>query len=158
MIISPPRRTAAALIIALGFGLGRSPWAPGTVGSIGAFVLFKAVEGRFEPLALVLSLVIAFVLGVWACDIAGRALGAHDHGAMVWDEVVACFAVLLLLPADWRWQLAGVVLFRVFDISKPPPIRMLEKRFRNGFGVMLDDLVAAFATLIVLALIKRLFW
>ena len=85
-------------------------------------------------------------------------LGVHDHGAMVWDEIVAFLLVAALLPRSLPWQVAGFVLFRGFDIGKPPPIRWIERRWPGGFGVMFDDLVAAGYTLLVLALVQRLFF
>ena len=98
-----------------------------------------------------------FLLGVWACGVTGRNLGVHDHGAMVWDEIVAFLLVAALLPRSLPWQVAGFVVFRGFDIGKPPPIRWIERRWQGGFGVMFDDLVAAGYTLLVLALVQRLF-
>jgi phosphatidylglycerophosphatase A len=91
------------------------------------------------------------------CDVTGRHLGIADHGAMVWDEVVAFLLVLAILPATLAWQLAGFVVFRIFDIAKPPPIRWLEARWKGGFGVMADDLLAAGYTLLVLAAVQRFF-
>ena len=80
-----------------------------------------------------------FALGVWACEVTGRAMGASDHGGMVWDETGAFLLVLFFVPAALPWQAAAFLLFRLFDILKPPPIRYYERTFRNGFGVMLDD-------------------
>jgi phosphatidylglycerophosphatase A len=108
---------------------------------------------------LCFSILIAlFLLGVWACGVTGQHLGMHDHGSMVWDEIVAFLLLLALLPRDPGWQLAGLVLFRAFDIGKPPPIRWFERRYQGGFGVMLDDLLAAGYTLVVLAFARRLFF
>jgi phosphatidylglycerophosphatase A len=98
----------------------------------------------------------AFLVGVWACGVTGQHLGVHDHGSMVWDEVVAFTLVSALLPRELSWQLAGFVAFRAFDIGKPPPIRWLERRYQGGFGVMFDDLVAAGYTLVALAVARRL--
>jgi len=95
---------------------------------------------------------------VWACGRTGRDLGIHDHGSMVWDEFVAFLLVLAILPRELGWQAAGFVLFRAFDIAKPPPIRWFERRYHGGFGAMFDDILAAGYTLIVLALVKRLFF
>ena len=81
----------------------------------------------------------------------------HDHGAMVWDEFVAFLLILTILPRELSWQIAGFVLFRAFDIGKPPPIRWFERRHPGGFGVMFDDLLAAGYTLVVLALARRFF-
>ena len=99
-----------------------------------------------------------FAIGVWACEVTGRHLGVADHGAMVWDEVVAFLLVLAIVPRELAWQAAAFVAFRFFDVVKPPPIRQLELRFSGGFGVMFDDLLAAGYTLLVLAVIKRLFF
>ena len=92
--------------------------------------------------------------GGW--DATGRALGVADHGAMVWDEVVAFALVLVFTPDGWLWQAGAFLLFRLFDILKPPPIHYFDRRLKSGFGVMFDDLLAAFYTLLVLALIKLL--
>ena len=92
-----------------------------------------------------------FGLGVWACAVTGRALGAADHGGMVWDEVVAYLLVLYFVPDGAYWLASAFLLFRLFDIWKPPPIRYYDRTLKNGFGVMFDDLIAAGYTLLVLA-------
>jgi phosphatidylglycerophosphatase A len=156
VIIARPTSSFAyshpAHTLALGFGAGLSPLAPGTVGTLAAWPLGALVS----PAYLALAAAPLFALGVWACSVTGRHLGVADHRAMVWDEMVAFWLVLALLPRDFGWQAAGFALFRLFDIAKPPPIRAFERRFHGGFGVMFDDLLAAAYTLIVLALIKRL--
>jgi phosphatidylglycerophosphatase A len=144
-----------AHFIALGFGVGALPVAPGTFGTLVALPLWWLLGAVTEPLALGAVLVALFALGVWACAVTGRHLGAADHGAMVWDEVVAFLLVLALVPDAWPWQLAAFVLFRAFDIAKPAPIHAAEQRFKGGFGVMFDDLLAAGYTLLVLAVAKR---
>ncbi|HVL36919.1 MAG TPA: phosphatidylglycerophosphatase A [Burkholderiales bacterium] len=141
--------------IALGFGAGLVPGAPGTAGTLLAWPIGWWLHG-LHPLALAPLLGVLFLIGVWACGVTGRHLGASDHGAMVWDEVVAFLLIVSLLPQSLAWQAAGFVLFRAFDIVKPPPIRWLERRYRDGFGVMIDDVVAAAYALLVLALVKRL--
>jgi phosphatidylglycerophosphatase A len=145
-----------AHFIAFGFGAGLMPFAPGTWGTLVAFPIYWLVGPQIEPIEFLLAIVALFALGVWACGATGRALGVPDHGGMVWDEVVAFLLVLFLVPASWQWQTAGFVLFRLFDILKPPPIRYYDRTFKSGFGVMLDDLVAAFYTLIVIAVAARL--
>lgn len=92
-----------------------------------------------------------FLVGVWACGVTGRALGRLDYGGMVWDETVAFLLVLFFTPVHGYWQAFAFLLFRLFDIVKPPPIRYYERTFKGGFGVMIDDVVAAFYTLIALA-------
>ncbi len=166
MIIARPTVRFAfghpAHVIALGFGAGLFPWAPGTAGTLLAFPLWWLFGGSVlvpdDPLLLLAVLAFLFGLGVWACGVTGRNLGVSDHGAMCWDEVVAFLLVLALVPGDAWWQAAAFVLFRAFDVVKPPPIRQLEMRFKGGFGVMFDDILAAGYTLLVLALVKKVFF
>jgi phosphatidylglycerophosphatase A len=146
-----------AHFIAFGFGAGRARFAPGTFGTLLGWAMGAALAPVLAPPLYLALVAVFFGLGVWACGVTGRHLGAHDHGGMVWDEVVAFMLVLLIVPATFWWQLAAFVAFRAFDIAKPPPIRALERRWRNGFGVMADDLLAAGYALLVLALVKRVF-
>ena len=97
-----------------------------------------------------------YVAGVWICDKTARDMGVEDHGAIVWDEFTAFLIVLFFTPTSLLWQALAFLLFRLFDIFKPGPIRYVERRFRGGFGVMVDDLVAAFCALICLALMHLL--
>jgi phosphatidylglycerophosphatase A len=144
-----------AHFIALGFGAGLFPWAPGTAGTLMAFPIWWAIGGGYEPQVLLGFLTLLFVIGIWACERTGRDLGVADHGAMCWDEVVAFLLILAMVPQDPWWQGAAFFVFRAFDVVKPPPIRQLEMRFKGGFGVMFDDLLAAGYTLLVLAVAKR---
>jgi phosphatidylglycerophosphatase A len=147
----------AAHVIALGFGAGRAPFAPGTFGTLLAWPAGWALGGAHAGIALAV-VAGSFLRGIWACGVTGRDLGVHDDGSMVWDEFVAFLLILLVLPRELAWQAAGFLLFRAFDIAKPPPIRWFERRFVGGFGVMFDDLLAAGYTLLILALIRRLFF
>jgi phosphatidylglycerophosphatase A len=141
--------------LAFGFGTGLVPWAPGTFGTLLGWALAWAL-GAMQPAPLLAASAVLFLVGLWACGVTGRNLGVSDPGAIVWDEVVAFFLVLAILPREIAWQVAAFVAFRVFDIVKPPPIRAFERRFRGGFGVMIDDIVAAAMALLVLAAFKRL--
>ncbi len=143
--------------IALGFGSGLAPRAPGTFGTLLGWALFPALGGSFDDVTLLVLLALFFVGGVLACNRAGRALGVPDHGAIVWDEMVAIWLVLLFTPSTLLWQAVAVGLFRFFDIVKPPPVRNVEAAFKGGFGVMIDDIVAAGYALLVLAILVRLF-
>ena len=133
-----------AHFLALGFGSGLSPKAPGTAGTLAAFPLFWLLADHpFYWLWIAAFLIV----GVWACEVTGRDLGVHDHGGMVWDEIAAFLIVLPFAPVD---QLGGLLayglafgLFRLFDIWKPFPIGWLDARVPGGFGVMLDDVLAA---------------
>jgi len=142
-------------LLAFGFGSGLAPVAPGTAGSLVAVAL--ALPLSRLPLSWALAFVAAaFVFGVWLCGRVGRRLGVHDHGGIVWDEFVGMWLVLVCLPAHWTWWLAAFVLFRIFDAAKPWPIGWLDRRVHGGFGVMLDDLLAAAYALAVLGLARLL--
>ena len=145
-----------AHFIALGFGTGLAPVAPGTAGTLLAFPLFIVLGAFLPPLYLFGVIVVFFGIGVWACGRTGRDLGVADHGAMNWDEVVAMLLVLLLVPADWAWWAFAFFAFRFFDVVKPPPIRDIDRTMKGGLGVMFDDIAAAFYTLLLIALVKRL--
>ena len=145
-----------AHLIAFGFGSGLAPKAPGTVGTLLGWPLYWLVIAAAPDLPNQLILLIAsFLLGIWACGRSGRALGVADHGGMVWDEIVAFALVLLFTPPGWIWAGIAFLLFRFFDILKPWPIRLADRRLKNGFGVMFDDLLAAGYAL---AVIKGLQW
>jgi len=154
-----PRFVAShpAHLVAFGFGCGLAPAAPGTAATLLAW-LAGFLLAPVPPAWLVGAIALAFVVGIWACGVTGRHLGIPDHGAMVWDEIVAFLLVVAILPKSFGWQLAGFALFRFFDVAKPPPIRWFERRFKGGFGVMFDDLLAAGYTLLVLAIAKRAFF
>ena len=140
--------THPAHLLALGFGSGLAPSAPGTFGTLFGWGTFLIIAPRLPQWAWAPFLVACFAVGCWACLRTGRDLGAADHGAMVWDEIVAIWFVLLFVPWSLAWHAVAFVVFRFFDIEKPPPIRYFERRFKQGawagFGVMGDDLVAAF--------------
>ena len=151
-----------AHFVALGFGTGLSPVAPGTVGTLLAFPFFLALKALLGPFDSALSaadclaaLGIFFVLGIWACEKTGRDLGVADHGGMNWDEVVAFMLVLLFTPETWGWQLFAFFAFRFFDVLKPPPIGHFDRTLKGGLGVMFDDILAAFYTLLLMAAVKQ---
>jgi phosphatidylglycerophosphatase A len=138
------------LFAAFGFGTGLAPFAPGTVGSLPAFVLaWFTLELSLELRVLVL---IALILaGIWICGEAARRIGVHDHPGIVWDEIAGQYMVLLVAPVSvFAWALS-FGLFRLFDIWKPWPIRDLDHRLGGGTGIMLDDLVAALYAALILA-------
>ena len=141
--------------IALGFGSGLAPAAPGTFGTLFAWVAFAILDPFLSDAAWWALIGASFVLGVWACERTGRDLGVSDHSGMVWDEVVAFWAVLVLVPGDFAAQLGAFFLFRAFDVIKPPPIRLVDRRVKGGFGVMLDDVLAALYTVLAVAWAAR---
>lgn len=136
-----------AHFVALGFGAGLAPKAPGTVGTLVAFPLYALLAGApFFWLWMLAFL----LLGIWACEVAGRNLGVPDHGGIVWDEVVAFLCVLPFAPQSLVGFALAFALFRLFDIWKPFPIGWLDARIKGGLGVMLDDLLAAVYAIVVL--------
>lgn len=135
-----------AHFLALGFGSGLAPVAPGTFGSLAAYPVWYALSLLPEGAAWA-AVVAGFAIGVWACAVTGRDLGVADHGAIVWDEMVAMCAILLATPPGLVWWIAAFFLFRLFDIWKPFPVGLADRRLKNGFGVMFDDALAAAYTI-----------
>lgn len=127
---------------ALGFGSGLVPYAPGTAGSLAALPFVLLLQ-QLPSWGYLLVIVAGFVGGVVVCQRTAAALGVHDHGAIVWDEWVGVWATLWLAPVGWPWLLGGFILFRLFDIAKPWPIRWIDQKVAGGIGIMLDDLLAA---------------
>lgn len=144
-VYSKPER-----IIAFGFGTGVLHPGPGTWGTLLGWVLWLLLLEHLPTNILAVLLLLAFIVGCVVAQRCGEDLGVSDHGGINWDEIVAIWWVLLLIPAGIWYQFAAVVLFRVFDILKPPPVSTLDKHFKNGFGVMIDDILAGVYTLIVI--------
>ncbi|MFY9326607.1 MAG: phosphatidylglycerophosphatase A [Georgfuchsia sp.] len=151
-----------AHFIACGCGSGLSTFAPGTVGTLFAWLTFP-LFGMLLPSAAIIfaTLAVLFILGVIAADITGRHLGVTDHGSIVWDEIVPFWTVLLFVPAGFSvtafaWQLLAFLAFRFFDIIKPFPANWFDRQIKNGFGVMMDDVIAAGYTVLVLLLAQQL--
>jgi phosphatidylglycerophosphatase A len=149
-----------ARLVALGFGSGLSPVAPGTAGTLWAWAVFALLDRWIDAPAWWAIVGASLVVGTWACTRTALDLGLADPGAIVWDEIVAFWIVLLFVAPQGFWaQLAGFALFRWFDAAKPGPVawadRLLEHRpqpWLRGAGILLDDLVAAGCTLLVMAL------
>ena len=135
--------------LAMGFGSGLSPRAPGTAGSIVALLVWLAVPPMPWPLYAGLMLV-ATASGIWLCDHVARELGVKDPACIVFDEFVGVWIALFMVPAGWYWVLSGLLLFRVLDIAKPWPISWLDRRLPGGWGIMLDDVAAGLISLAIL--------
>jgi phosphatidylglycerophosphatase A len=118
--------------------------------------LAALLHATTDDAGYLIVVVITFAIGVWAADRTGRALGVADHGAIVWDEVVAFLLVLFFVGTDPLRQAFAFLLFRLFDIVKPPPANIIDREWHNGFGVMADDIVAAFYAVIAFALWQRI--
>jgi phosphatidylglycerophosphatase A len=143
-----------AYLLAFGFGSGLARKAPGTFGTLVAFPLYWYFAPRLSDYLFLVMLIAAFAAGVWACGETGKVLGEADYGGIVLDEIVAFMLVLFFTPPGWHWSLLAFVLFRIFDIVKPPPIRYFDSNWHGGLGVMFDDLLAAGYALMCLALVK----
>ncbi|MGV6807745.1 MAG: phosphatidylglycerophosphatase A family protein [bacterium] len=137
------------LLLAFGFGSGLSPKAPGTAGTIVAIPLYLLMT-NLMPAAYLVVVLIGFLAGVWICGNASARLGVHDHGGIVWDEIVGFWITMVAIPCTWYWVLLGFVLFRLFDIWKPWPISLADKRVHGGLGIMLDDVLAGAISWIIL--------
>ncbi|MGZ8274332.1 MAG: phosphatidylglycerophosphatase A family protein [Burkholderiaceae bacterium] len=141
--------------LSLGFGSGLIRPAPGTWGTLFAWLVFVVLDPWLADAAWAAVIAATFFLGAAAAERTGKALGRPDHGSIVIDEIVAFWLVLWLVPGGVFTQAVAFVGFRLFDILKPPPIRAVDQRFKNGVGVMLDDLLAAFYTLLGAAVLAR---
>ncbi|MEQ1516205.1 MAG: phosphatidylglycerophosphatase A [Usitatibacteraceae bacterium] len=143
-----------AHLIAFGFGSGLMPKAPGTWGTlVGIPFYFVAFHLGGFPAALA-SAAALFGVGIWASSRAGRALGVADHGGIVIDEIAACVLVLTFTPTGIWWFASAFALFRLFDITKPWPIRHFDRTLKGGFGVMFDDFLAAIAAIAILRVLR----
>lgn len=127
--------------LALGFGSGLAPKAPGTFGTLMAIPLYLLMQ----PLSVVNYLIVVAIVsiaGIYICDKSAAMMGEHDHPGIVWDEFAGYFITMIAVPFEWVWVLLGFGLFRLFDILKPQPIGWLDKHVKGGFGIMVDDILA----------------
>ena len=129
------------LWLAFGFGSGLSPKAPGTMGTLAAIPLYLLLA-KLPLMGYALVVLLSFIVGCWLCGEAAKRLGVHDFGGIVWDEFVGYWITMFAAPAGWLWIAVGFVLFRVFDIWKPWPIRVADQQVHGGLGIMLDDVLA----------------
>jgi phosphatidylglycerophosphatase A len=151
-----------AHFIALGAGAGLSRIAPGTAGTLWAWAVFVLLQPWLSAFEMGVLIAASTLVGWWACTVTAQHMGVADPGAIVWDEVIAFWLVLwLVTPTSFSGQLGAFVLFRYFDAAKPGPVRWADSLFkglgwRGGWGILFDDLVAAFCTLFVIAVWRSL--
>ena len=140
--------------LALGFGSGLLHPAPGTWGSLVGVIVGALVLPWLGAKTFFILPALCFFLGIGLCERTSHDMGVHDHGSIVWDEIVAVFLVLLAVPrVSLFWCTIAFVTFRLFDILKPYPIRYFDEKLTNGFGIMVDDILAAgYSILVILAL------
>ena len=142
-------------LFALGFGTGCAPKMPGTIGTLVGILLYLPMIYLTWPVYIGITIAL-FLFGIWLCEVTANHLGVHDHGGIVWDEIVGFLITMTAVPPDWRFVLLGFVLFRLFDIWKPWPISWLDRKVSGGLGIMLDDVLAGIYALIVLQIIVYL--
>jgi phosphatidylglycerophosphatase A len=138
---APNFRRHPVQLLAFGFGSGLAPKAPGTVGTLLAIPLYL-LFAQWNLLHYTVLVALAAAAGVWICGAASRQLQVHDHPGIVWDEFVGFWITMWALPPGWIWVLAGFVMFRLYDIVKPWPISVLDRRVGGGLGIMVDDMLA----------------
>jgi phosphatidylglycerophosphatase A len=138
--------------LSLGFGSGLSPVAPGTMGTLVAVPLYLVLSHYLSQTGYAIVTCVVMLVGVYLCEQTTRALGVHDHPAIVWDEIAGYFITLLFVPVTFFHVVLGFVLFRLFDIVKPWPVSVIDSRMKGGLGVMLDDVIAGLYALALMQL------
>ncbi len=133
-------------LLAFGFGSGVMPKAPGTWGTVVAIPIYLLLH-ELSLLPYLIVLLVMTLVGIWLCHVTANDLGVHDHPGIVWDEIVGYLITMIAAPSGWVWLLVGFVLFRLFDILKPWPIRVIDKGVEGGLGIMLDDVLAGIMAL-----------
>lgn len=136
-------------LLALGFGSGAAPKAPGTCGTLVAVILYWPLS-QLNLNQYLLMVLVTCVVGIYLCGKTAEDLGVHDHGSIVWDEFAGFWITMIAAPVGWVWVLIGFVLFRFFDIIKPWPINWIDRKVTGGLGIMLDDVVAGVMAALVL--------
>lgn len=127
--------------LALGFGSGLAPKAPGTFGTLMAIPIYLLIQPLNIEYYIFVVLLVSLA-GIYICDKSASMMGEHDHPGIVWDEFAGYFVTMIAVPFEWIWVLLGFGLFRLFDILKPQPIGWLDKHVKGGLGIMVDDLLA----------------
>jgi len=140
------------IFIACGFGSGLVPVAPGTAGTLAAIPLYLLLS-LFEQWVYLAVTAIVTIAGIWVCAYTAKKLDVHDHPSIVIDEIAGFFITMAIVPNEWLWIVIGFVLFRFFDAVKPWPISWIDKNVKGGFGIMVDDVVAGFASMLCMVLI-----
>ncbi len=126
--------------------------APGTWGTLAAIPVYFLLA-QSHPSIYLLCTILAFILGVWVSERVTQDLGVQDYKGIVWDEVVGYLITMFLAPVGWVWIICGFILFRIFDIWKPQPIRFVDQKIKGGLGVMLDDVLAAIPAWLIMQLL-----
>jgi phosphatidylglycerophosphatase A len=141
---------------ALGFGSGLLKPGPGTWGTLAAVPLYWLIAAYLQtPLEVYLTITgLGFLIGVYLCGKTAQDVGAHDHGAIVWDEIIGFFVTMVAIAPSLTNIVLGFILFRIFDIFKPWPIKVVDQKVHGGFGIMVDDVIAGIAACLILHLLQ----
>ena len=156
MDIMKPKAVPAKLLLnpvhllAFGFGSGLSPKMPGTMGTVMGVLLYLLYPAQLDWRIYGIILLVAIIAGVFICHLSANAMDVHDHPSIVWDEIVGFWITMFMVPKTWEWIVVGFLLFRFFDILKPWPISALDSKVKGGLGIMLDDIVAAIFSLLII--------
>ncbi len=146
--------TQPVQFLALGFGSGLAPKAPGTFGTLAAIPVFLLLTMLMPtPLPYAITVIVMGFAGIYICGKTADDVGVHDHPAIVWDEFVGFFITMFMVPVSWQSILVGFILFRIFDILKPWPISFIDKNMTGGLGIMFDDVLAGIFALVIMQLI-----
>ncbi len=146
--------TQPVQFLALGFGSGLAPKAPGTFGTLAAIPIFLLLTMLMPtPLPYAIAVIVMGFAGIYICGKTADDVGVHDHPAIVWDEFVGFFITMFMVPVSWQSILVGFILFRIFDILKPWPISFIDKNMTGGLGIMFDDVLAGIFALVIMQLI-----
>lgn len=141
--------------LGFGFGTGLAPFMPGTFGTLPALPMaYLLMASGLSAVGLSSVCLVLFVFGIWICNVTERELGLQDYGGIVWDEIVAMMLVLAWVPQNLSWWLAAFVVFRLFDMLKPWPIKWFDRRVHGGLGIMLDDVIAGLFAILVLQAVQ----
>lgn len=132
------------------------PVAPGTWGTLAAIPIYLLLVKSSLPIYLLFTIA-AFLLGIWVSDKVSKDLMVHDHSGIVWDEVVGYLITMIYVPLNWIWIVVGFLLFRVFDVWKPQPIRYIDEHLKGGLGIMMDDVLAAIPAWLILQCLVWIF-
>lgn len=149
------RLTNPVHFLALGFGSGLAAKAPGTFGTLIAIPVYLLLSSLSLSYYLI-TVFALFLIGIYICDKASKDMQVHDHGAIVWDEIVGYLVTMIAAPSGWQWVIAGFILFRIFDILKPWPIKVLDEKVHGGLGIIIDDVFAGFCGLICMQVLRLL--
>lgn len=149
------RLTNPVHFLALGFGSGLAAKAPGTFGTLIAIPVYLLLSSLSLSYYLI-TVFALFLIGIYICDKASKDMQVHDHGAIVWDEIVGYLVTMIAAPSGWQWVITGFILFRIFDILKPWPIKVLDEKVHGGLGIIIDDVFAGFCGLICMQVLRLL--